>query len=124
MQRVLGCMGKEEEKKKQTDINHTQDGIGHGYKSAGQGQGEGEQRDGKWRRDKTAECVEYEPHDHHHMKPEQNRVEYAEWELHQHGLQARWPQYEQKIAEGMGHVDKGWGPHHHHQACRARRTTT
>jgi hypothetical protein len=32
----------------QTDVKHTQEGIGHGHKLAGKG--EGKQKDGKWRR--------------------------------------------------------------------------
>jgi hypothetical protein len=46
---AVGVRGK---KKKQIDVNHIQEGIGHGHTSSGLG--EGEHRDGKWRRDKKA----------------------------------------------------------------------
>jgi hypothetical protein len=47
------------------------------------------------------------------MKAWEGGVEYTEWELNRHYLQARRPEHEQNVEKGMGHVGKQRGPHHH-----------
>jgi hypothetical protein len=89
---AAGCT-RLEKKKKQIDVYHSQEVISYGHKRAGQG--EGKQRDGSgvgtrkhmaWNKKLIVSISK---------KPEQNSVEYAEWELRRQYLQARRLQHEQ-----------------------------
>jgi hypothetical protein len=95
---------KKEEKKKQIEMNPTQEDIGHGHKPAGQV--EVEQREVE----KGQESIRRELRSLSHKTMAGWG---GEWELYNHCLQARQLQHEQTVSGGTGQVHMQCGPRHH-----------